>query len=308
MTLPFISNLFLERSKSVPLEIHIRPGCTMSFLQSLRPHLPQMRVLNAVLNHSFFNATLSIFNNVSAPVLQSLTFKMLGPSPGPHMVILPSFQTDPSTTYLKLSGFALGENVKGFTNLVHLSLDDTYNKEKLCMNEFMNIMSSNPRLQTIRAHFSSTTRSSIGMKVSTPDLRAISLLGKTSIPILESLCLPAGCHLNISCHSFITTFPTVLPNSSTHLQNLSDIEKIHLKSKTVNGGILADLKGVGPNGSIEIKKSREPSIGFASLLNVFSHISPPFCVSSMQDLTMEGYDLSRDVDFSEGLRGWPVNV
>ena len=249
------TRVYLERSKSSPLEIHI--GDSSEAASYLVPHIGRLKTLYAHTTSGSIPPALVRHFSCRLPLLEKLTIKSLYGRLPPLPEEL--FGGDLSS----LRELSLGPGVptplpwKDMWNLTTLTLDRMAEYD-FPLTQLLNFFESAPHIRYIYIH------NSIPYSSDAPAQRVVSLthlkkLKITSQPVhstlLNHLSIPAGASLTLefSCGRVESPIHSYLPKSSDGLLNLSHITTVNLSF----GPCRRFLRLHGPSGELRVLGGRQ---------------------------------------------------
>lgn len=265
-----VAQMFLERSKSVLLDVHLHDLKPQhdAFLRHILCNMPRFRRLFITCADTAYIARFFPHRQDAAQLVQlGIRSWCAGPLP---LFGAPTL----STVYLRSIDFSQRSQL---TSLKHLSVGEL--PERVLMPHFVDLLESNPMLETLEFNQMAIKPQDIERRVPLLSLRQLNISHSTPRTILGVLCLPLSCNLTIEDVDEQLTFGTVsnsifilaLPDDSSFLPNLHGTLRlsIHLGQRGVRA-IAAKSSSIVEMASIDVlpRAFAEASLGPTGSLNL----------------------------------------
>jgi len=249
------TKLYIERSKSCPLEISLKDAYVTSYREKAFiptvPHIDRFRTLSVSGEPTEALPFLVRHFSCPVPLLDTLKISLVidqAPIPSDNL-----FNGDLSSLrQLSLTGVTMPLPWRDLSNLTTFSLHQVP-EEKIVLTQLLDFFESVPHLRHIQLHDSipNSSDASAGRVVPLPYLKELSINAQPAHSILlNHLSIPIGASLRLefTFSGGASPIPSYLPKSLDNLHNLSHITATHLHfgpdQRSVGFG--------GPNGELHV--------------------------------------------------------
>ena len=244
------TQVYIERSKSTPLEIHLEPPYGEEAFLLAIPHIRRLKTLSAYGDPDELLPVLVEHFSCPLPLLDDLTIDFQGYQPPPLPENL--FDGDFSSLCKLTLGAIISLPWRDLSNLTMFKLYDVP-EDNILLTQLLDFFESAPYLRHIQLHYSLPSFSNAPTKrvVSLPHLKDLSI--KADQPhsiLLNHLSIPAGASLRLEFEFDDEDSPisSYFPKSLDCLRNLSHITAVNLCFGLDRVGIQLS----GPSGMLNI--------------------------------------------------------
>lgn len=258
---PKFAKLCLERSKTVPIDVHLRFDPAHDLFTTIQPHASRIRDLTVIIEFPSWKISIRSFVDLPAPILQSLKLQVSTRSP-PYFPLLFRDHT-PSLKHLTIEGYSLPPPANHFVNLVRLDLRNDVHR-LVPMSRFLDALESNPGLLHLTVSFAGPKSDDIdptwNRVVRLDSVQLVDLHECFAKLLLGHLMLSSGTELVIYNSSRLlpqrggsTVVEDMLPESLTNLRNLQNLDVLGIARRgRYDWEIAGGRKGHGAKTSVSI--------------------------------------------------------